>query len=138
MSKSTSPSSKDRLKQHNSSWIGFRGSKEKWNGTRRTFTGIALVILSLLFLEERLCANNDLDDWDPLAAGLYRNYLAVVILYKEACNGFLKQIEETSEYFTNLEGHYEFVEEKTRALQFACEKLLQEQVTGHMCICFYP
>lgn len=40
----------------------------------------------------------------------------------------MKQIEETSEYFTNLEGHYEFVEEKTRALQFACEKLLQEQV----------
>ncbi|KAF9365491.1 Golgi transport complex subunit 3 [Mortierella sp. NVP85] len=60
---------------------------------------------------------------------VYRNYLAVVVLYKEACNGFLKQIEETSECFTGLEGHYEFVEEKTRALQFACEKLLQEQTT---------
>ncbi|KAF9982545.1 Golgi transport complex subunit 3, partial [Modicella reniformis] len=58
---------------------------------------------------------------------VYRNYLTVVILYKEACNGFLKQIEETSECFTNLEGHYAFVEEKTKALQLACEKLLQEQ-----------
>jgi len=86
-------------------------------------------------LGERLWANNTLDDWDPLAADLHRNYLAVVILYKEACNGFLKQIDETSECFTGLEGHYEFVEEKTRALQFACEKLLQEQVT-ETCIAF--
>ncbi|KAG0244713.1 Golgi transport complex subunit 3 [Mortierella sp. GBA43] len=58
---------------------------------------------------------------------VYRNYLAVVVLYKGACDGFLEQIEETSECFKNLEGHYEFVEEKTRALQSACEKLLQEQ-----------
>ncbi|KAF9098976.1 Golgi transport complex subunit 3 [Mortierella sp. AD031] len=58
---------------------------------------------------------------------VYRNYLTVVVLYKEACQGFLTQIDETSECFKSLEGHYEFVEEKTRALQLACEKLLQEQ-----------
>ncbi|KAF9919287.1 Golgi transport complex subunit 3 [Lobosporangium transversale] len=58
---------------------------------------------------------------------VYRNYLTVVILYKEACDVFLKQIDETSECFKSLEGHYAFVEEKTRALQLACEKLLQEQ-----------
>lgn len=58
---------------------------------------------------------------------VYRNYLAVVVMYKEACQGFLTQIDETSECFKSLEGHYEFVEEKTRALQLACEKLLQEQ-----------
>ncbi|KAF8981652.1 Golgi transport complex subunit 3 [Entomortierella lignicola] len=58
---------------------------------------------------------------------VYRNYLTVVILYKEACDGFLKQIDETTECFKSLEGHYAFVEEKTRALQLACEKLLQEQ-----------
>ncbi|KAF9428259.1 Golgi transport complex subunit 3 [Podila epigama] len=59
---------------------------------------------------------------------VYRNYLMVVVLYKEACDGFLKQIEETSNCFKSLEGHYAFVEEKTRALQLACEKLLQEQL----------
>ncbi|KAG0018581.1 Golgi transport complex subunit 3 [Podila clonocystis] len=58
---------------------------------------------------------------------VYRNYLTVVVLYKEACDGFLKQIDETSECFKSLEGHYAFVEENTRALQTACEKLLQEQ-----------
>ncbi|KAG0310178.1 Golgi transport complex subunit 3, partial [Dissophora globulifera] len=60
---------------------------------------------------------------------VYRNYLTVVILYKEACNGFLHQIDETAECFKNLEGDYAFVEEKTRALQLACEKLLLEQTT---------
>ncbi|KAF9175709.1 Golgi transport complex subunit 3 [Mortierella sp. AD011] len=58
---------------------------------------------------------------------VYRNYLTVVVLYKEACDGFLKQIDETTECFKSLEGHYAFVEEKTRALQQACEKLLLEQ-----------
>ncbi|KAF9585557.1 Golgi transport complex subunit 3 [Lunasporangiospora selenospora] len=58
---------------------------------------------------------------------VYRNYLTVVQLYKEACDGFLTQINETSTCFQDLEGHYEFVEEKTRALQLACEKLLHEQ-----------
>ncbi|KAG0365751.1 Golgi transport complex subunit 3 [Gamsiella multidivaricata] len=58
---------------------------------------------------------------------VYRNYLTVVELYKEACDGFLQQIDETSECFKSLEGHYAFVEEKTRALQLACEKLLEEQ-----------
>lgn len=68
---------------------------------------------------------------------LSRNYLTVVVMYKEACDGFLQQIEGTSECFTNLEGHYEFVEEKTRALQFACEKLLQEQVLDtHTRVCY--
>ncbi|KAF9289606.1 Golgi transport complex subunit 3 [Mortierella alpina] len=60
---------------------------------------------------------------------VYRNYLMVVLLYKDACEGFLKQIDETSECFQSLEGHYAFVEEKTRALQLACEKLLQEQTS---------
>lgn len=59
---------------------------------------------------------------------VYRNYLTVVIMYKEACDGFLAQIDETSECFKSLEGHYAFVEEKTRALQVACENLLLEQV----------
>ncbi|KAF9437631.1 Golgi transport complex subunit 3, partial [Entomortierella beljakovae] len=60
---------------------------------------------------------------------VYRNYLTVVILYKEACDGFLKQIDETTGCFKGLEGHYAFVEEKTRALQLACEKLLEEQTS---------
>ncbi|KAI1308451.1 Golgi transport complex subunit 3 [Mortierella claussenii] len=58
---------------------------------------------------------------------VYRNYLTVVVLYRQACDGFLNQIDETSDCFKSLEGHYAFVEEKTRALQLACEKLLQEQ-----------
>ncbi|KAF9978933.1 Golgi transport complex subunit 3 [Actinomortierella ambigua] len=60
---------------------------------------------------------------------VYRNYLAVVELYSEACVAFLQQIDENSECFKQLEGHYAFVEEKTCALQQACEKLLQEQTS---------
>ncbi|KAG0236793.1 Golgi transport complex subunit 3 [Actinomortierella wolfii] len=63
---------------------------------------------------------------------VYRNHLAIVKLYSEACSEFLAQIDENSECFKQLEGHYAFVEEKTRALQQACEKLLQEQVARRL------
>ncbi|RUS30632.1 Sec34-like family-domain-containing protein [Jimgerdemannia flammicorona] len=58
---------------------------------------------------------------------VYRNYLAIVTLYRQACDEFLEQINTTANLFVDLDGNFRYVEERTRALQLACEKLLQEQ-----------
>lgn len=49
-------------------------------------------------------------------------------LYRQACDEFLEQIDTTAKLFVDLDGNFRYVEERTRALQLACEKLLQEQV----------
>ncbi|CAJ0912409.1 687_t:CDS:10 [Entrophospora sp. SA101] len=48
-------------------------------------------------------------------------------VYRQACDDFLKQIDTTAKLFNDLEGNFKFVEERTRALQTACETLLEEQ-----------
>jgi conserved oligomeric Golgi complex subunit 3 len=51
------------------------------------------------------------------------------MLYREANDKVLAQIDTTENLFKDLEGNFEFVEDRTKALQTACEKLLAEQVT---------
>ncbi|RIA80198.1 Sec34-like family-domain-containing protein [Glomus cerebriforme] len=58
---------------------------------------------------------------------VYRNFLAVVTMYREACHKFLEQIDTTVKLFNDLDSNFKFVEERTKALQTACEKLLDEQ-----------
>ncbi|KAI9246933.1 Sec34-like family-domain-containing protein [Phascolomyces articulosus] len=58
---------------------------------------------------------------------VYRNYLSVVSLYRESCNEFLTDLKATSELFDELGSEYGYVEKRTRSLQTACEKLLNEQ-----------
>lgn len=57
-----------------------------------------------------------------------RNYLGVVSQYRQSCDDFLKDLEDTSKLFDDLGNEYGFVEMRTRSLQSACEKLLNEQV----------
>ena len=56
------------------------------------------------------------------------NYLSVVSLYRESCDDFLMDLKTTSELFDELGSEYGYVEKRTRSLQTACEKLLNEQV----------
>ncbi|KAJ8655596.1 hypothetical protein O0I10_008684 [Lichtheimia ornata] len=58
---------------------------------------------------------------------IYRNYLGVVSQYRQSCDDFLKDLEDTSKLFDDLGNEYGFVEMRTRSLQSACEKLLNEQ-----------
>lgn len=52
--------------------------------------------------------------------------------YRQSCDDFLKDLEETSTLFDDLGNEYGFVEMRTRSLQSACEKLLNEQVSFYM------
>ncbi|CAG8456803.1 818_t:CDS:10 [Funneliformis caledonium] len=58
---------------------------------------------------------------------VYRNFLVVVTMYRESCDKFLEQIDTTVKLFNDLDDNFKFVEERTKALQTACEKLLDEQ-----------
>ncbi|KAI7868135.1 Sec34-like family-domain-containing protein [Spinellus fusiger] len=58
---------------------------------------------------------------------VYRNYLSMVVLYKESCDGFLEDLHGTLELFSALGDEYTFVEKRTYALQTTCEELLKEQ-----------
>ncbi|CAG8514323.1 7608_t:CDS:10 [Paraglomus brasilianum] len=58
---------------------------------------------------------------------VYRNFLAAVMLYREANDKVLGQIDTTESLFNDLEGNFKFVEDRTKALQTSCEKLLAEQ-----------
>ena len=49
-------------------------------------------------------------------------------MYRESCYKFLEQIDTTVKLFNDLDSNFKFVEERTKALQTACEKLLDEQV----------
>ncbi|CAG8522986.1 372_t:CDS:10 [Acaulospora colombiana] len=48
-------------------------------------------------------------------------------VYRQSCDAFLEQIDNTVRLFSDLDGNFKFVEERTKALQTACEKLLDEQ-----------
>lgn len=52
----------------------------------------------------------------------------MVTLYRQVCDTFLEQIDNTVKLFNDLDGNFKFVEERTKAMQTACEKLLEEQV----------
>ncbi|KAI9489876.1 Sec34-like family-domain-containing protein [Zychaea mexicana] len=58
---------------------------------------------------------------------VYRNYLSVVSLYRESCDEFLSDLKATAGLFDELDSEYGYVEKRTRSLQTACEKLLNEQ-----------
>ncbi|KAI8930236.1 Sec34-like family-domain-containing protein [Entophlyctis helioformis] len=58
---------------------------------------------------------------------IYRAYLATMRGYRQATVEILSKTEETHAFLDDLERNYNFVEEKTKGLQQACETLLDEQ-----------
>ncbi|CAI2174129.1 14468_t:CDS:10 [Funneliformis geosporum] len=54
---------------------------------------------------------------------VYRNFLAVVTMYREACDKFLEQIDTTVKLFNDLDDNFKFVEERTKALQTASDSI---------------
>ncbi|KAI8367627.1 Sec34-like family-domain-containing protein [Radiomyces spectabilis] len=56
-----------------------------------------------------------------------RNYFEIIMLYRNACDEFLRDLDGTTRLFDELKGTYAFVEERTKSLQSTCETLLHEQ-----------
>lgn len=70
---------------------------------------------------ERDMARGDEDD--------YREYSALVESYCHSTTEVLKNLDQTTDQVESLRRNNAFVYEKTRGLQSACEKLLDEQVS---------
>ena len=60
----------------------------------------------------------------------YRSYLAEVEAYVDACDEVLERLEDSRGLIREMEANYNFVEDNSRALQMACETMLEEQVSA--------
>ena len=58
---------------------------------------------------------------------VYRSYLASINAYKEATAEIMDRTNATLDLLDSLKVNYDFVENKTKDLQLACESLLDEQ-----------
>lgn len=102
------------LRPYNSFSIGLLKWNQRWKGIKKISIG-----------EWHGCYGCKMNQSLIIA---YRNYLGVVSQYRQSCDDFLKDLEDTSKLFDDLGNEYGFVEMRTRSLQSACEKLLNEQV----------
>lgn len=59
---------------------------------------------------------------------LYRDYLAEIVGYREACDALVDECVRAGEVCGEMEESFRFVEERSQSLQAACEELLDEQV----------
>lgn len=57
----------------------------------------------------------------------FRSYLDKVTVYRDTCDSIVDLMDRTAILFKDLDSSFSFVEGRTRALQTACEKLLEEQ-----------
>ncbi|KXS13586.1 Sec34-domain-containing protein [Gonapodya prolifera JEL478] len=67
------------------------------------------------------------DEMEKEQDDVYRSHLATLNLYLSACDNILWSLEHTSSLLSQLSTNYSSVQSKTRALQEACERLLEEQ-----------
>lgn len=59
---------------------------------------------------------------------VFRRYETEVEAYIESCDEALELLEDSRGLIREMEANYRFVEENSRALQMACEAMLEEQV----------
>lgn len=60
----------------------------------------------------------------------YRAHLVQLSDYINTCEGVLEQLDDARGLLSEMEANYRFVEENSRALQLACETMLDEQVSA--------
>lgn len=65
----------------------------------------------------------------------YRLHLATVNAYLEGCDEVLDTLDESRGLLREMDANYKFVEENSRALQAACEDMLDEQVSYNLPRC---
>ena len=59
---------------------------------------------------------------------IYRLHLGELDEYIDSCEGVLEGLDDARGLVQEMEANYRFVEENSRALQVACETMLDEQV----------
>lgn len=57
----------------------------------------------------------------------FRAYLDTLYAYRDACDDILDKVQSTGDLLKVLQTNYDSVEDKTKTLQMACEKLLADQ-----------
>lgn len=60
---------------------------------------------------------------------IYRNHLAELEDHIDSCDVVLEQLDDSRGLLSEMEANYRFVEDNSRALQLACENMLDEQVS---------
>ncbi|TPX32254.1 hypothetical protein SmJEL517_g04569 [Synchytrium microbalum] len=68
------------------------------------------------------------EDMEVGQEDIYRSYLESIYTYRKTCDNVLSTIASTRDLLNSLKENYESVDQKTRGLQLACEKLLAEQM----------
>lgn len=61
---------------------------------------------------------------------IYRTHLGELDDYIDTCEAVLEQLDDARGLLSEMEANYRFVEDNSRALQMACETMLDEQVRG--------
>jgi uncharacterized protein (DUF885 family) len=61
---------------------------------------------------------------------IYRNHLDELEEYVGSCDMVLEQLDDARGLLSEMEANYKFVQENSRALQLACETMLDEQVSS--------
>lgn len=59
---------------------------------------------------------------------IYRHHLHELDGHVATCEGVLEQLDDARGLLSEMEANYRFVEDNSRALQLACETMLDEQV----------
>lgn len=59
---------------------------------------------------------------------IYRQHLGELDEYIDSCDMVLEQLDDARGLLSEMEANYRFVEDNSRALQLACETMLDEQV----------
>ena len=59
---------------------------------------------------------------------IYRHHLDELEDYIASCETVLEQLDDARGLLSEMEANYKFVQENSRALQLACETMLDEQV----------
>lgn len=61
---------------------------------------------------------------------IYRSHLGELEEHISNCETVLGQLQDARGLLSEMEANYKFVEENSRALQLACETMLDEQVSS--------
>ncbi|KAI5477958.1 Golgi complex component Cog3 [Pseudohyphozyma bogoriensis] len=90
---------------------------------------------SVLDLAEPIATTQQFHDWfarveqgmEREQEEIYRTHLSELDEYIESCEMVLEQLDDARGLLSEMEANYRFVEDNSRALQLACETMLDEQ-----------
>lgn len=64
---------------------------------------------------------------------IYRTHIDELEEYIDSCDDVLEQLDDARGLLNEMEANYRYVEDNSKALQTACETMLDEQVCSQYC-----